>query len=47
LILTRAAEEQLDLTPDELREHAHHVAAEREAADELERLRDEQIAELR
>jgi HK97 family phage major capsid protein len=46
-ILTRAADEQRDLTPDELAEHRLHVLAEREAADELERARDEQIAELR
>jgi HK97 family phage major capsid protein len=46
-ILTRAAEEQRDLTPDEIAEHRLHVIAEREAADELERARDAQIAELR
>jgi hypothetical protein len=33
-ILTRAADEQRDLTPDELAEHCQHVIAEREAADE-------------
>jgi hypothetical protein len=46
-ILTRAAEEQRDLNPDEIAEHRQHVLAEREAADELERARDAQIAELR
>jgi HK97 family phage major capsid protein len=46
-ILTRAAEEQRDLNADEIAEHRLHVIAEREAADELERARDAQIAELR
>ena len=46
-ILTRAADEQRDLTPDELAEHRQQVTAEREAADEADRVRDEQIAELR
>ncbi len=46
-ILTRAADDGRDLTPDDLAEHQRHVDAEREAADELDRLRDEQIAELR
>jgi hypothetical protein len=46
-ILTRAADEGRDLTPDELAEHRQHVIAEREAADEADRVRDEQIAELR
>jgi HK97 family phage major capsid protein len=46
-ILTRATEEQRDLNPDEIAEHRLHVIAEREAADELERARDTQIAELR
>jgi HK97 family phage major capsid protein len=46
-ILTRAADEGRDLTGDELVEHAQHVTAEREAADEADRIRDEQIAELR
>jgi HK97 family phage major capsid protein len=46
-ILTRAQSEERDLTADESREHARHVVAEREAADELDRLRDDQIAELR
>lgn len=46
-ILTRAAEESRDLTADELAEHGRRVVEEREAADELDRLRDEQIAELR
>jgi len=46
-ILTRAAEEQRDLSPDELADHNRHVTEEREAADELDQRRDEQIAELR
>ena len=46
-ILTRASDEQRDLTPDELAEHRQQVTAEREAADEADRVRDEQIAELR
>lgn len=46
-ILTRAADETRDLSPDELAEHGRRVVEEREAADELDRLRDEQIAELR
>ena len=46
-ILTRAADEGRDLDPDELAEHRQHVIAEREAADEADKLRDEQIAELR
>jgi HK97 family phage major capsid protein len=46
-ILTRAADDGRDLTPDELAEHRQHVIAEREAADEADKLRDEQIAELR
>jgi HK97 family phage major capsid protein len=46
-ILTRAADDGRDLTGDDLAEHQRHIDAEREAADELDRLRDEQIAELR
>ena len=46
-ILTRAADDGRDLTPDELAEHRQHVIAEREAADELDAHRDQQIAELR
>jgi HK97 family phage major capsid protein len=46
-ILTRAAEEQRDLTGEELAEHAQHVTAERDAADQLDQLRDDQLAELR
>lgn len=46
-ILTRAADEQRDLTADELAEHRTQVLAEREAADEADRVRDDQIAELR
>jgi HK97 family phage major capsid protein len=46
-VLTRAAEEQRDLTPEELAEHGRHVTAEREAADAIEAERDRQLAELR
>jgi len=46
-ILTRAAGEERDLTPDELREHSRLVAEEREATDGLERAHADQIAELR
>jgi hypothetical protein len=46
-ILTRAADEQRDLTSDELAEHRQQVTAEREAAEEADRVRDDQIAELR
>jgi HK97 family phage major capsid protein len=46
-ILTRAAEEQRDLTPEELAEHGRQVVAEREAADAMDAERDRQLAELR
>ena len=46
-VLTRAAAEERDLTAGEAHDHARHVADEREAGDELDRIRDEQIAELR
>jgi HK97 family phage major capsid protein len=46
-ILHRAAEEQRDLTPDELAEHGRQVAAEREAADAMDAERDRQLAEVR
>jgi HK97 family phage major capsid protein len=46
-VLTRAAEEQRDLTPDELAEHGRQVAAEREAADAMDAERDRQLAEVR
>jgi HK97 family phage major capsid protein len=44
-VLTRAAEEGRDLTGDELAEHAGHVAAEREAADQIEVEHARQLAE--
>jgi HK97 family phage major capsid protein len=47
VILTRAAEEQRDLTTDELAEHGRQVAAEREAADAMDAERDRQLAEVR
>jgi HK97 family phage major capsid protein len=46
-ILSRAADEQRDLTDDELAQHRQQVTAEREAADEADRIRGDQIAELR
>jgi HK97 family phage major capsid protein len=46
-VLTRAAEEQRDLTGDELAEHGRQVAAEREAADAMDAERDRQLAEVR
>ena len=46
-ILTRAAAEQRDLTPEELAEHGRQVLAEREAADAMDAERDRQLAELR
>src|SRR5215218_5375734 len=46
-ILTRAATEGRDLTPEEFAEHTRQVTAEREAADALEAERDRQLAEVR
>jgi HK97 family phage major capsid protein len=46
-ILTRAAEEQRDLTPEELAEHRQHALAEREAADRIEQAHAAELAELR
>jgi HK97 family phage major capsid protein len=46
-ILTRASSEERDLTTAELADHRDAVDAEREAADELDRIRDDQIADLR
>jgi HK97 family phage major capsid protein len=46
-VLTRAAEEQRDLSPDELAEHGRQVVAEREANDAMDAERDRQVAELR
>jgi HK97 family phage major capsid protein len=46
-ILTRAATEQRDLTPEELAEHGRQVVAEREANDAIDAERDRQVAELR
>ena len=46
-ILARAAEQSRDLTSDELAEHGHRVAEEREAADEITRHLGEQISDLR
>jgi HK97 family phage major capsid protein len=46
-ILTRAATEGREPSPDELAEYQAHVVAEREAADRLEQERDRQLAEVR
>jgi HK97 family phage major capsid protein len=46
-ILTRAAEEQRDLTADELREYQARVVEQREADDAIEAERDRELAELR
>jgi HK97 family phage major capsid protein len=43
----RAAEESRELTAEEYAEHSQHVTVEREAGDQLDQLRDDQIAELR
>ena len=46
-VLTRAATEGRDSTPEELAEYQQHVLAEREAADRMEQERDRQLAEVR
>jgi HK97 family phage major capsid protein len=46
-ILTRAASEGRDPSPDELAAYQAHVTAEREAADAMEAERDRQLAEVR
>jgi hypothetical protein len=46
-ILHRAAEEQRDLTADELADHQAQLVAEREAADALEREHAKQLADVR
>jgi HK97 family phage major capsid protein len=46
-ILTRAATEQRDLTPDELAEHTARSVEARELDDRIERLLGDQVAELR
>jgi HK97 family phage major capsid protein len=46
-ILTRAAAEGRDPTPEELAEYQQHMVAEREAADRMEQERDRQLAEVR
>jgi HK97 family phage major capsid protein len=46
-ILTRAAAEGRDPSPDELAQYQAHVTAEREAADAMEAERDRQLAEVR
>ena len=46
-LLTRAADESRDLTPDELRERARLVAEIREVEDALDAARDTEIRELR
>jgi HK97 family phage major capsid protein len=46
-ILTRAAAEQRDLTPEELADYQAQVVAQREADDRIEAERDREVAELR
>ena len=46
-LITRAAEEQRDLTADELSEYSSHLGEEREAADRIEQLNADAIEELR
>jgi HK97 family phage major capsid protein len=46
-ILTRAATEGRDLTPEEFAEHTRQVTAEREATDAMEQERERQLAEVR
>jgi hypothetical protein len=46
-ILTRAADEGRDLTPDELAEVRAHATAEREASDRIEQAHAAELAELR
>ena len=46
-ILTRAAAEQRDLTPEELADYQAQVVAQREADDRIEAERDRELAELR
>jgi HK97 family phage major capsid protein len=46
-ILTRAASEQRDPTPEELAEYQQHVLAEREASDAMEAERDNLLARVR
>jgi HK97 family phage major capsid protein len=46
-VLTRAQEETRDLTAEELAEFTGHVATQREVEDEIDRRRDQELAELR
>ena len=46
-VLTRAAEEGRDLTPDELAEHGRQVLAEREATDAIEQEHAKQLTQVR
>ena len=46
-ILTRAQGEQRDLAPEELAAYTGHIATQRDVEDEIERRRDEELAELR
>lgn len=46
-ILTRAQDEQRDLTPDEAAAYAQHTRDAIESSDALDQLRDDQLAELR
>jgi HK97 family phage major capsid protein len=46
-LITRAADEQRDLTPDEFRSHADTLGQLREVDDRVETLRDDEVRELR
>jgi HK97 family phage major capsid protein len=46
-LLTRASEEERDLTPDELTEYREHVDAEREVQERIEELHEQEVRELR
>jgi hypothetical protein len=46
-ILTRAADEQRDLSPEELRDYQARVVEQRDADDAIEAERDREVAELR
>src|SRR5215211_2156684 len=46
-ILERASTEGRDLTPEEFVQHREQVQADHDASDEIDRLRDQQISDLR
>ncbi len=45
-LLTRASDEERDLTPDELTEYRQHVDAEREVGERIEELHEQEVREL-